>query len=154
MQRFSRPVPTPPRRRAWVTSTMLIQASFSPSGRTSELASHLPSLPRRPNPRPAPSMKRQSATFWFQPASIDRGQTASLSPTLIGSILAIAHLVVRRLVERSHVAGEPVGRPFDHLGERHVGLAEFLDHAARIVEPAGGRRLAAELGRLAQQLAE
>src|SRR6185369_1532563 len=132
---------TPPRRRALVTSTMLIQASLSPSGRTSELASHSPSLPRRPKPRPAPSMKRQSATFWFQPASIESGQTASLSAASIGamtsSVLAITHLVVRRLVERGHVAGEPVGRPFDHLGERNVGRAEFLHHAARVVEPAG-----------------
>src|SRR5690242_16621358 len=133
MQRLSRPVPTPPRRRARVTSTMLIQASFSPNGRTSELASHLPSAPRRPKPRPMPSMKRQSATFWFQPASIDKGQTASLSATPIvsmlgGSILAIAHLVVRRLVERGHVAREPIGRPFDHLGERHVRVAELLHH--------------------------
>src|SRR5690349_14012221 len=125
MQRFSRPLPTPPRRRAWVTSTMLIQASLSPSGRTSELASHLPSAPRRPKPRPASSMKRQSATFWFQPASIESGHTASQSPTSIGaitnaSVLAIAHLVVRRLVERGHVAGKPVGGPFDHLRERHL----------------------------------
>src|SRR6478752_2788005 len=140
MQRLSRPVPTPPRRRVLVTSTMLIQASFSPSGRTSELASHWPSLPRRPKPRPAPSMKRQSATFWFQPASIESGHTASLSAASIGvtasSVLAITHLVVRRLVECGHVTGEPVGRPFDHLGERHVGRTELLHHAVRIVEPA------------------
>ena len=63
---------------------MLIQASFWPSGRTSELACHLPSGPTQPKPRPAPSMKRQSATFWFQPASIDKGQTASLCAASIG----------------------------------------------------------------------
>ena len=87
MQRFSRPVPTPPRRRSLVTSTMLIQASFWPSGRTSELACHLPSGAAQPKPRPAPSMKRQSATFWFQPASIDSGHTASLCSASIGAIV-------------------------------------------------------------------
>ena len=76
MQCFNNPVPSPPRRLCLVTSTMLIQASFWPSGKTSELACHVPSA-AQPKPRPAPSMKRQSATFWFQPASIDKGHTAS-----------------------------------------------------------------------------
>src|SRR6516162_7057092 len=154
MQRLSRPVPTPPRRLASVTSTMLIQARLSPSGRTRELACHLPSAPRQPKPRPAPSMKRQSAIFWFQPASTESGHTASHWSAAMTSILAIAHLVVRGLVEGGHVAAEPVGRPFDHLGERHAGRTELLHHAAGIVQPAGRRRLAGELGLLAQKLAE
>src|SRR5262245_123417 len=125
MQRLSNPVPRPPRRRCLVTSTMLIQARRCPSGSTSELACHLPSGPTQPKPRPAPSMKRQSATFWFHPASIDKGQTASLCSASIGrtsndSILAIVHLIVRGLVDRGHVAGEPVGCPLDHGGKRHA----------------------------------
>src|SRR6187551_945343 len=104
-------------------------------------------------------MKRQSATFWFQPASIESGHTASLSAGSIGvidrtSVLAIAHLVVRRLVERGHVARQPVRRPFDHRAERHLGLPELLDHAAGIVDPAGRRGLPTEGRRLAEELAE
>src|SRR5476649_2355680 len=154
MQRFSRLVPTPPRRRALVTSTMLIQARLWPSGNTSELASQTPAEFLRPKPRPAPSMKRQSTTFWFHPASMESGQTASASCGSMSSILTIAHLVVRRLVQGRHVARQPVGGPFDHARQRHAGRPEFLDHAARIVEPAGRRGGAGELWDFAQKLAE
>jgi len=59
--------------------TMLIQARLWPRGKHQRLASQTPAAFFSPKPRPAPSMKRQSATFWFHPASMESGHTASAS---------------------------------------------------------------------------
>ena len=56
---------------------MLIQEIAGPSGSTSALAIHAPVASRMPKARPAPSISRQSAAIWFQPASTDRAHAAA-----------------------------------------------------------------------------
>ena len=56
---------------------MLIHEIAGPSGSTSALAIHCPDASRTPKPRPSPSISRQSAAIWFQPASTDSGAAPS-----------------------------------------------------------------------------
>src|SRR5262245_12181000 len=126
MQRRRRRVPWPLRRSGLVTSTMLIHAMRSPSGKASALAIQSPPALWMPKAEPDPIINRQSAATWFQPASADSGHTPSASPSRTGRIggstaseaaaakAAIAHLIVRRLAEARTAALEPIDGPADH----------------------------------------
>src|SRR5262245_34203361 len=122
---------------------MLIQETAGPSGKVSALPIHRPAASFNPNADPAPIMSRQSAATWFQPASIDSGQTSSASSGrsrrmvgAAGSEAAIAHLVTGRLAVAGAAADQPVSRPVEHALEGHARRAELGNHAPRIVDPA------------------
>src|SRR5207237_9930725 len=87
---------------------------------------------------------RQSASFWFQPASVDNASPACASPTpsstmSIGSIAAIAHLVFGGLAEARHRSRHPVGGPTDEL----LGIDDRQAEQFRRLRGSGepGRRL-------------
>src|SRR5262245_27906409 len=132
---------------------MLIHASAGPNGSVKALASQRPSADLLPKPRPSSSMRRQSPATWFQPASCDSGQSATasagfrstMSPATAFSVLAIAHLIVRRLAVAGHAAAEPVGGPIDHALDRHPRRSELEQHTLSVVDPARRRLIAAEL---------
>src|SRR3954447_25199434 len=133
---------------------MLIQAK-SPYGRTSVVATSVPSASAMPQPRPMSSISRQSASFWFQPAACESAkQPAMCCGPSATSVLAVTRLEVRRLAEIGHAAGNPVGLPVEHGGERHARRTEKALGGSRVDQP-GGRRLFASDGRLlAEALAE
>src|SRR5262249_41255490 len=153
-QRNSSLVPSPWPRAGAVTSTMLIHTSSGPNGSVSALASQRPSAALLPKPRPSSSIRRQSPATWFQPAPCASGQSAAapaglrrpMSPVTAFSVLAIAHLIVRRLAIAGHAAGEPVGGPIDHALDRYPWRSELEQHALGVVDPARRRLLTAELG--------
>src|SRR4051812_13294744 len=93
---------------------------------------------------PRDRKKRQSASFWFQRASVDSTRPAAASATsswtmAISSVAAIAHLVFGRLAQRRHRARNPVGCPPDQLLGIDDWQAEQLDGLRRVGQP--GRRL-------------
>src|SRR6185369_17689557 len=97
-----------------------------------------------PNTTPWLRKNRQSASFWFQPASVDSTSPACASPIpsstmSIGSIAAIAHLVFGGLAEVRHRSRHPVGGPADQLFSIYDRHAEQFHRLRRIGEP--GRRL-------------
>src|SRR6185295_13301321 len=126
---------------------MLIQASVDPKGSVKALPIQRPSAAWLPTPWPSVNISRQSPATWFQPASLDSGQSPEASAACKGlmsravavSVLTIAHLIVRRLAVTDHAAREPVGGPIEHSLDRHPRDAELGDHALGIVEPSGGR---------------
>ena len=73
---------------------MLIHEIAGPSGSTSALAIQCPDASRTPKPRPSPSISRQSAAIWFQPASTDSGATPSAWSGTSASICNVVMLVV------------------------------------------------------------
>src|SRR4029450_4217808 len=123
---------------------MLIQAIRRPCGSMRPDPIQQSPLPRTPAPCPTLSMKRQSAESWFQPASDERGMTASASWAPSGTIRRLASvgpipdLVVGGLVERGGAARNPARGPFDHALQRYARWTELLHHAGGIIEPAGG----------------
>src|SRR3954469_363512 len=133
---------------------MLIQAK-SPYGRTSVVATSVPSASEMPQPQPMSSIRRQSASFWFQPAACESAkQPAMCCGPSATSVLAVTRLEVRRLAEIGHASRHPIGLPVEHGGERHARRAEKALRRGGVHQP-GGRRLFASDGRLlAEALAE
>src|ERR1700754_3356659 len=79
-----------------------------------------PASSRTPMTTPLDRKKRQSASFWFQRASVDSKSPAAASSTprrtmVTSSVPAIANLVLGRLAKARHVPLRPVRRPFDQL---------------------------------------
>src|SRR6185295_8271840 len=102
---------------------------------------------------------RQSASFWFQPASVDSTSPACASSMpsstmSTGSIAAIAHLVFGGLAEAGHRSRRPVGGPADQLLGINDWQAEQFYGLRRVGQP--GRRLflAGDDGSAAKPLAE
>src|SRR5882757_4789148 len=102
---------------------------------------------------------RQSASLWFQCASLESASPADassrLSSTIAGSsVAAIAHLVFGGLAEVRHRPRNPVGRPRNQL----VGVDDRQPkqfHGLRGVGQPGGRLLLADDDRrTAEALAE
>src|SRR4051812_17929429 len=119
---------------------MLIQAK-APYGMTSVEATSWAPL-EIPQPRPSESIRRQSASFWFQLAACERARHwATCSWPSTCSVFAVTRFEVRRLAEVRHAARDPVGLPVHHRCERHAWRAEELLRRARVDEPGGGRFL-------------
>src|SRR6185295_10695639 len=97
-----------------------------------------------PNTTPWLRKNRQSASFWFQPASVDSTSPACASPTpssimSLGSVAAIAHLVFGGFAEVRHRPRHPIGGPADELLGIDDRQAEQLHRPRRVGQP--GRRL-------------
>src|SRR5665213_3888737 len=97
-----------------------------------------------PNTSPWVRKKRQSASFWFQCASVESrspaGASSGPSRTISAcSIAAIAHLVFGGLAVARHRARDPVRCPVDQLLGIDDRQAEHPDGLRSIGEP--GRRL-------------
>src|SRR5438105_9232341 len=112
-----------------------------------------------PNTTPWLSKKRQWASFWFQPASVDTASPACAPPTpssttSIGSIAAIAHLVFGGLAEARHRSRYPVGGPTDELPGIDDRQAEQFHRLRCVGEPGRRLLLADNDGRAAKTLAE
>src|SRR6185369_15599066 len=112
-----------------------------------------------PNTTPWLRKNRQSASFWFQPASVDKTSPACASPTpssttSIGSIAAIAHLVFGGLAEARHRSRYPVGRPADELLGVDDRQAEQFHRLRGVGEPRRRLFLAGDHGSAAKPLAE
>src|SRR5277367_81299 len=102
-----------------------------------------------PNTIPLVRKKRQSASFWFQCASLDsaRPPAASVSASWSMercSIAPIAHLIFGWLAEARHRARDPIGGPRDQLRGVHDRKAEQSDSPRRVGEPCGRLFLADE----------
>src|ERR1700748_3346751 len=101
----------------------------------------------------------QSASVWFQCASVESRSPPAASPAsswLIGrcSISSIAHLILGRLAETRHRPHHPVGGPFDQALRVDDRQSEQLDGLRGVGEP-GGRPLLANKDRLlAEQFPE
>src|SRR5213083_1600218 len=133
---------------------MLIQAK-APYGRTSVEAMSVPSASEMPQPWPIASMRRQSASFWFQFAALERAkQPATCCKPSVCSVLAVTRLEVGRLAEVGQAARDPVRLPVEHRGERHARRAKQTLRRAGVDQPGGGRFLAGDHGLLAKALAE
>src|SRR5690349_13934072 len=118
---------------------MLIQAKL-PYGRTSVVAISVSSASEMPQPYPMSSIKRQSASFWFQPAARDSAKQPAMCCGPSGcSVLAVTRLEVGRLAEVRHAARDPVGLPVEHRRERHVRRSKKPLRFARVNEPGGWR---------------
>src|ERR1700748_1161013 len=101
----------------------------------------------------------QSASFWFQCASVDsfNPPAASLASSwLMGrcSVTPIAHLVFGRLAVARHRSRDPVRGPFDLLRRVNQRQAEQFHRLRGGGEPGGRSFLADENGLAAEQLAE
>src|SRR6478609_6712177 len=112
-----------------------------------------------PNTTPWLRKKRQSVSFWFQPASVDSAIPACASSTSsstmpIGSVAAIAHLVFGGLAETWHRPRHPVGGPADELLGVDDRQAKQLHRLRGIGEPCRRFFLADNLRRAAEPLAE
>src|SRR5688572_15084270 len=96
---------------------MLTQAKVS-KGSTSVDAINSPRA-EIPQPWPIASMRRQSASFWFQCAAREsaRQPARCFSPSAC-SILSVTRLEVGGLSEARLAARDPVGDPVDHRLER------------------------------------
>src|SRR5262245_3268852 len=153
-QRASSSVPSPLPRAVDVTNTMLTQHNDGASGKVSALPIQRP-FSRWPKPWPRPNISRQSPATWFQPASSESGHSAGASlaasstirPASAGSILAIAHLVARRLAVARHAARQPIGGPIEHALDRYPRRSKFAQHAGGVIDPSGRRFLADEARR-------
>src|SRR5688500_18245976 len=104
---------------------MLIQAKL-PKGMTRvEATSEPPTL--TPQPLPSSSIRRQSASFWFQCAALESARQPARCWAPSGwSVLPIPGFEVRRLAQARPAALDPVGLPVDHALERHARRAEQL----------------------------
>src|SRR5215468_5419942 len=103
--------------------------------------------------------KRQSASFWFQRASVDRTSPAAASSRpsramMISSVSAIADLVLGWLAEARHVPRYPISGPLDQLLGVHDGQTEKFDRLRRVGQPGGRFLLADEDGLPPKTLAE
>src|SRR6185437_1703018 len=95
--------------------------------------------------RPSSRKIRQSAAFWFQPASCESAIAArkSLSPNSRAEIpggnsrleTAIATIVMRFLAQTAHPAGDPIGHPIDHARKRDGWIPEKTMRLGRIDQP-------------------
>src|SRR5688500_15040575 len=104
-----------------------------------------------PQPWPNSSMRRQSASFWFQWAAWQSARHPGRSASPSGcSILSIPRFDVGRLAEARLAARNPVGHPIDQRVERHARLAEQRPGRARVDQP-GALRLFAEEGGAARK---
>src|SRR5262249_41162564 len=103
--------------------------------------------------------KRQSASFWFQCASVESRRPPAASRasswTMANcSVSPIAHLVFGRLVEAWHRPGHPIRGPFDQLCGVDDRQAKQCHGLRRIGEPGGRLFLAGDDRSLAEQFAE
>src|SRR5436309_14350729 len=110
-----------------------------------------------PNTIPLLRKRRQSASFWFQCASVDSTSPACASPTPsstmeMGSVSAIAHLIFGGLAEARHRSRNPVRGPADQLfrvddrqAEQFYGLRGIGEPRRRLFLACDHRR-AAEAG--------
>src|SRR3954469_22035991 len=106
-----------------------------------------------PHPCPRESMRRQSASFWFQLAAWESArQPGTCSSPSACSVFTVTRLEVRRLAEIRHPGGDPVGLPVEHRGQRHARRAEELLRRARVDEPGCRRFIARDGGLLAETL--
>src|SRR6185437_17163436 len=102
---------------------------------------------------------RQSASFWFQCASVEsfNPAVASRASSLAiarCSISAIAHLVFRGLAETWHRARHPVRGPFDEPAGIDDGQTEQFHRLRGVGKPRGGLLFADKDGCATEQLAE
>src|ERR1700726_3381929 len=108
-----------------------------------------------PNTIPLARKNRQSASFWFQRASLDSFSPSAASASSSRamekcSVASIAHLISGRLAQARHRAGDPVRRPCDQLRGIHDRQAEQFDGLRGVGKPcrwlllADDDRLAAE----------
>src|SRR5688572_24072488 len=108
-----------------------------------------------PQPWPNSSMRRQSASFWFQWAALESVRHPGRSASPSGcSILSIPRFEVGRLAEARLAARDPVGHPIDHRLERHARLAEQHPRRARVDQPRALRLFAEEGGATRKASAE
>src|SRR5690242_11808653 len=107
---------------------------------------------------PLTRKNRQSASFWFQCASVDStspscASAASSSTMSTDSIAAIAHLVFGGLAEAGHRPRHPVRGPVDELLGIDDRVAEQFDGLRGVGEPGLWIFLADDHGRAAEALA-
>src|SRR4051794_37007798 len=112
-----------------------------------------------PNTTPWLRKNRQSASFWFQPVSVDSNSPADASSTSsstmsIRSVAAIADLIFGGLAEARHRSRHPVGGPADQLLGIDDRQAEQFHRLRGIGQPRRRLFLADNDGRAAKTLAE
>src|SRR3954452_2813662 len=132
---------------------MLIQAK-SPYGKASVVAISVPSASDRPQPPPMSSIRRQSASFWFQPAACDSAKQSAMCWAVSRSVLAVTRLEVRGLAKVGHATRDPIGLPIEHRGERHARRAKQALRRRRVDQPGARRLFAGDGDLLAEALAE
>src|SRR3954468_15864338 len=133
---------------------MLIQAK-SPYGKASVVAIRVPSASDRPQPPPMSSIRRQSASFWFQPAACDSAKQSAMCWAVSRcSVLAVTRLEVRGLAKVGHATRDPIGLPIEHRGERHARRAKQALRRRRVDQPGARRLFAGDSDLLAEALAE
>src|ERR671919_183740 len=115
---------------------MLTHAKSAPYGSTRVDAASVPSASEMPQPLPISSMRRQSASFWFQLANLESARQPARCCGPSGcSVLSIPCFEVRRLPQARLAARDPVRDPVDHRLERHPGRTEKAIRGGGINEP-------------------
>src|SRR5438105_928634 len=124
---------------------MLTQAK-SPYGRTSVEAMSVPSSGAEiPQPCPISSIRRQSASFWFQLADLESAKQPAMCSRPSGcSVLAIPSFEMRRLAEALPAVRHPFGHPVDHGVDWHSWGAEEALRVGDVDEPRRLRLLSGE----------
>src|SRR5512138_302093 len=112
-----------------------------------------------PNTTPLLRKNCQSASFWFQPASVDSTSPACASPApsstmSIFLVPTIAHLIFGGLAEAGHRSRDPVGGPTDQLLGVDDRQAEQSHRLRGVGQPSRRLFVAGDDGSAAEALAE
>src|ERR671921_97398 len=87
-----------------------------------------------------PSISRQSASFWFQPAELESArQPPRCSTPNRCSVLPVTRLEVRGLAKARLAAAHPVRHPVDHRLERNARRPEQPGGLGGVHQPGGLR---------------
>src|SRR2546423_9652256 len=127
----------------------------SPYGSTSVEAASVPAASERPQPWPVSSIRRQSASFWFQFADFESAtQPARCCSPRRCSVLSIPGFEMRRLAKARLAPRHPVRYPIDHRPDRDSRRAEKPVGGGGVEQPSGLRFLSRIGGLPGEALAE